>query len=246
MSDWFTGLAGEQYARALIWTVAALILLLVVLLVVRIVRGMTSGTFVTGGRNRRPRLAVTDAMAVDNQRRLVLVRRDDVEHLVLIGGPSDIVVEQNIRAAAPRTSTAPAETPRRQPQRTVQPPAPAVPPARERVADAPAPRPHPVTPPRTEPVPPSAQGAAPQQLDTPPRPHEPTPEQSAAPAPATLPAQEPPRDQPQVRHEIDEMFAEGFEPRPETGRQKGRRHDDSSLEDEMSRLLEELSEERRQ
>src|ERR1700709_2348043 len=52
-------------------------------------------------RGRMPRLAVIDAAAVDGRRRLVLVRRDNVEHLLMIGGPSDIVVEQNIVRAAP-------------------------------------------------------------------------------------------------------------------------------------------------
>ena len=52
-------------------------------------------------RGRMPRLAVIDAAAVDNRRRLVLVRRDNVEHLLMIGGPSDIVVEQNIVRASP-------------------------------------------------------------------------------------------------------------------------------------------------
>jgi hypothetical protein len=78
------------------WTIAALILLLILLVLARIIRNLTAGTFVAGGRNRRTRLAVMDAAAVDNQRRLVLVRRDDVEHLILIGGPTDVVVEQNI------------------------------------------------------------------------------------------------------------------------------------------------------
>ena len=36
-------------------------------------------------RGRMPRLAVIDAAAVDGRRRLVLVRRDNVEHLLLIG-----------------------------------------------------------------------------------------------------------------------------------------------------------------
>jgi flagellar protein FliO/FliZ len=54
-------------------------------------------------RSRMPRLAVIDAAAVDGRRRLVLVRRDNVEHLLMIGGPTDIVVEPNIvRAMAGR------------------------------------------------------------------------------------------------------------------------------------------------
>ena len=47
-------------------------------------------------RGRLPRLGVSDYASVDSRRRLVLVRRDNVEHLVMIGGPTDVVVEGNI------------------------------------------------------------------------------------------------------------------------------------------------------
>jgi hypothetical protein len=54
-------------------------------------------------RGRQPRLAVIDAATVDGRRRLVLIRRDNIEHLLMIGGPSDVVIEPNIvRAGAPR------------------------------------------------------------------------------------------------------------------------------------------------
>lgn len=49
-----------------------------------------------GARGRAPRLAVIEAGAVDGRRKLVLIRRDNTEHLLMIGGPTDIVVEQNI------------------------------------------------------------------------------------------------------------------------------------------------------
>src|ERR1700749_2889421 len=52
-------------------------------------------------RGRMPRLAVIDAAAVDGRRRLVLVRRDNVEHLLMIGGPTDIEVEPNNVRAIP-------------------------------------------------------------------------------------------------------------------------------------------------
>src|SRR6195952_5071292 len=62
-------------------------------------------------RGRMPRLAVIDAAAVDGRRRLVLVRRDNVEHLLMIGGPSDVVVESNIVRAVPgREQPAPRAT----------------------------------------------------------------------------------------------------------------------------------------
>ena len=66
-------------------------------------------------RGRMPRLAVIDAAAVDGRRRLVLVRRDNIEHLLMIGGPTDIVVEQNIVRATPgrdQMPPRPAEPPR--------------------------------------------------------------------------------------------------------------------------------------
>src|SRR5437899_7011028 len=63
-------------------------------------------------RGRMPRLAVIDAAAVDGRRRLVLIRRDNVEHLLMIGGPSDIVVEQNIVRAVPVASLREAPAPR--------------------------------------------------------------------------------------------------------------------------------------
>jgi hypothetical protein len=61
-----------------------------------------------GLRGRQPRLAVIDAASVDGSRRLVLVRRDNVEHLLLIGGPTDVVIEPNIdRTGAAATAPAP-------------------------------------------------------------------------------------------------------------------------------------------
>ncbi|HWK94316.1 MAG TPA: flagellar biosynthetic protein FliO [Pseudolabrys sp.] len=63
-------------------------------------------------RGRQPRLAVIDAATVDARRRLVLIRRDNVEHLMMIGGPTDVVVEQNIVRAAPAAPRAPEPTAR--------------------------------------------------------------------------------------------------------------------------------------
>jgi flagellar protein FliO/FliZ len=63
-------------------------------------------------RGRQPRLAVIDAATVDGRRRLVLIRRDNVEHLLMIGGPSDVVIEPNIvRAAGAPREAAPARPP---------------------------------------------------------------------------------------------------------------------------------------
>jgi flagellar protein FliO/FliZ len=66
-------------------------------------------------RGRMPRLAVIDAAAVDGRRRLVLVRRDNVEHLLMIGGPTDIVVEPNIIRATARGDQLPQRPPGAEP-----------------------------------------------------------------------------------------------------------------------------------
>lgn len=63
-------------------------------------------------RGRQPRLAVIDAAAVDSRRRLVLIRRDNVEHLIMIGGPTDVVVEQNIVRAVSVTQAREGAMPR--------------------------------------------------------------------------------------------------------------------------------------
>ena len=61
-----------------------------------------------GGRARQPRLGLVDAFSLDGQRQLVLVRRDNIEHLVMIGGPNDVVIEsQIIRACLLYTSPSP-------------------------------------------------------------------------------------------------------------------------------------------
>ena len=151
MRAWLESIAGPEYASALIWTLGALILLLIILIVVRIVRGFTFGTFVAGGRNRKTRLAVMDATAVDSHRRLVLVRRDDVEHLILIGGPTDVVVEQNIRLQSPARRILPQDPrthsedlPPRQSHESLKPP-----PAAAEPPPSPAPAPRPAETPRS-------------------------------------------------------------------------------------------------
>jgi flagellar protein FliO/FliZ len=97
---------------------AVLVLIIAAAWLVRRFAGNRLGT--NTNRGRMPRLAVIDAAAVDGRRRLVLVRRDNVEHLLMIGGPTDIVVEANIVRAMPareqlpqRAPAAPAEPPPR-------------------------------------------------------------------------------------------------------------------------------------
>jgi flagellar protein FliO/FliZ len=48
-----------------------------------------------GGRKR---LGVAEVKVIDAKHRLVLIRRDDKEHLILLGGDRDLVIETGIDA----------------------------------------------------------------------------------------------------------------------------------------------------
>lgn len=72
--------------------IAALVILAVLLLALMMWR--TFGGNVRGRRGQR--LGISEYHEIDKMRRLVLVRRDNVEHLILIGGPQDVVIEQRI------------------------------------------------------------------------------------------------------------------------------------------------------
>lgn len=91
----------EQYAFYLIIALGALAALIVLTLAFRTVAGTVKG-------RRGSRLGISEYYEVDKQRRLVLVRRDEVEHLVLIGGNQELVIESNIQAEAVRPEEAPA------------------------------------------------------------------------------------------------------------------------------------------
>ncbi len=56
-------------------------------------RRFGAGGMLPRGRRQR-RLSVVQMLPLDNRRRLVLVRRDGVEHLLLIGGTADLVIER--------------------------------------------------------------------------------------------------------------------------------------------------------
>jgi flagellar protein FliO/FliZ len=64
----------------------------------------------TVGRGRNRRLSITDSLPLDTKRQLLIVRRDNVEHLILTGGTQDIVIESGIPVP-----TSPVRAPLRRP-----------------------------------------------------------------------------------------------------------------------------------
>lgn len=97
-------LFGSELPLAARFFIAFLVVLALIGLTAWVVRRFGANRL--GGasaRGRQPRLAVIDAASVDGRRRLVLIRRDNIEHLLMIGGPTDVVIEPNIvRAASAR------------------------------------------------------------------------------------------------------------------------------------------------
>jgi flagellar protein FliO/FliZ len=101
----FDTLFGAEMPLAVRFFLAFLIVLGLIGVTAWAVRRFGAGRLGSGNaRGRQPRLAVIDYASVDGRRRLILVRRDNVEHLLMIGGPTDVVVEPNIvrAVAAPR------------------------------------------------------------------------------------------------------------------------------------------------
>ena len=75
------------------YIVGASIVLVVLVLLFLVLRSL--GGRVRGG-GKGARLGISEYHEIDKDRRLVLVRRDDYEHLVLIGGAQDVVIETGI------------------------------------------------------------------------------------------------------------------------------------------------------
>ena len=104
------------------WIALAVLLLVVLIAFTLLLRLIGSGV-----RGRRgSRLGILEYHDIDKTRRLVLLRRDDIEHLVLIGGHQDLVIESGIESGL--AGRAPRELQRQaEPSLTVRPaPRPAV------------------------------------------------------------------------------------------------------------------------
>src|SRR5579885_1421049 len=95
---------GSQLSQPVKFVIAFVVVLALIGLTAWLVRRFGASRLGGSTRGRQPRLAVIDAANVDGRRRLVLIRRDNIEHLLMIGGPSDVVIEPNIvrTAGAPR------------------------------------------------------------------------------------------------------------------------------------------------
>jgi flagellar protein FliO/FliZ len=83
---------GDMYWRFL----GALVLVVALIFVLAwIAKRLGFGNRVAAGRGKR-RLGIQEVLSLDSKRRLILIKRDGVEHLLLVGMNDDIVVETGI------------------------------------------------------------------------------------------------------------------------------------------------------
>lgn len=137
------GGSGSTILNAAFALGAVIVAILLVLWLLKLLQGATGRV----GRGRNARLAVVDTLALDPKRQLLIIRRDNVEHLVLTGGAQDLVIETGIPV-----EEAPVQNTRRPiPSVAMRKPAPPAPPQRAKgvvptPAIAPEPKPAPAAP----------------------------------------------------------------------------------------------------
>lgn len=98
--QFLTSLLGESGGTIVTSVLALGIVLVLIVLGLWALKLLTRST-ATVGRGRNRRLSVIDHMQIDAKRQLLIVRRDGVEHLILTGGPQDLVIETGIPVEHP-------------------------------------------------------------------------------------------------------------------------------------------------
>ncbi|MEL7429106.1 MAG: hypothetical protein AAFN43_03810 [Pseudomonadota bacterium] len=94
--EWLNSLLNGENGSAFQLVMITLALVVILVLLVWLFKRIAGTPARRASRNRVPRLSITDVTAVDDKRFLILARRDNVEHLLLIGGSNDLVVETDI------------------------------------------------------------------------------------------------------------------------------------------------------
>ena len=81
----------QPYLPALIISLLVLLAIIAAILIFKLFNQRVRG-------RKGQRLGITEFHEIDKTRRIVLVRRDDVEHLIMIGGNQDMVIESRIES----------------------------------------------------------------------------------------------------------------------------------------------------
>ena len=202
---------------------------------------------------RQHRLDLVDARDITGSRQLVLVRRDNVEHLVMIGGPNDVLIESHIVRAQPhgaQTQPPRAAEPAQQPsaEESVRPVVPPLsrPTTRPAIGQTVPPAPRAPMRPMTTPLAPPMPAAAPPAPAAPVRPAIPAPA-AVRPSPFLRPSPPPvapppsvapqaPRVAPEIRAVEPSMPADAPPPVAPAPQPDAKTQMDDSIEADMAEL----------
>ncbi len=89
-----TGLFGGETN---IWTILLALIIVIALIffgvwILKLI--FKASVTIAGGRKRR--LAMVDTLAIDNKRNIILIRRDNVEHLIMVSNTGELLIEGSI------------------------------------------------------------------------------------------------------------------------------------------------------
>ncbi|UNE55229.1 flagellar biosynthetic protein FliO [Bartonella machadoae] len=96
MYVWLSSQIGTSAANITISFIFFIITITAIAAIILFLRRFKRGKSIFNRKKSLSRLTLCETIAIDRTRRLVLIRCDDKEHLLLIGGVTDIVVESNI------------------------------------------------------------------------------------------------------------------------------------------------------
>ena len=94
--EWITSLLEGENGSAIQLVLITVGLALALIILFWLFRRIAGTPARRAAKNRVPRLSITDFKDIGDKRHLILARRDNVEHLILIGGPNDLVIETGI------------------------------------------------------------------------------------------------------------------------------------------------------
>ncbi|WP_375616604.1 hypothetical protein [Bartonella sp. AP58NXGY] len=96
MYIWLSDQIGVSAANITISFLLFIITIAAITIIIVFLRRLKTKRFSVNRKKSPVRLAICEAISIDRVRRLVLVRCDNKEHLLLIGGLTDVVVESDI------------------------------------------------------------------------------------------------------------------------------------------------------
>ncbi|RCL00099.1 MAG: hypothetical protein JSC189_001266 [Candidatus Tokpelaia sp. JSC189] len=105
MDTWLNAQIGVDAASVISHIAICITLFAIAWLCLAFFRRLNKRVFPIAGRKGHTRLSVCDIAIIDSQRRVILIRRDNIEHLVLIGGSSDMIIEGNIEVSEVKPHT---------------------------------------------------------------------------------------------------------------------------------------------